>query len=95
VKIPIPSPRLSSLWLRLVSDANFDVAKELVLGLAQDLLPRDDRYWGLTGHGPLVSFDEAARRALAAERPAPGVRGALLALEEALVDRFAPRGGGG
>jgi uncharacterized protein YbjT (DUF2867 family) len=93
VRVPIPSPRLSSLWLKLVSDANFDVAKELVLGLAQDLLPRDDRYWGLTGHGPLVPFDEAARRALEAERPGRGFRDALLAIEEALVDRFAPRGG--
>ncbi|HEY6101140.1 MAG TPA: NAD(P)H-binding protein [Anaeromyxobacter sp.] len=91
VDFPLPAPRLSSLWLRLVSDANFDVARELVQGLASDLLPRDDRYWSLTGHGPLLRFADAARRALEAEAPSPGVRGLAMAIEEALVARLSPQ----
>ena len=42
-------------------------------------------------HGPLVPFDEAARRALAAELPRDGLRGLATALEEAIVDAFAPK----
>ena len=95
ISFPLPAARVSSLWLRLVSDANFEVARELVLGLAHDLLPRDDQYWALTGHGPLVPFDDAARRALEADAPRPGVRGFAMAIEEALVSRFSPRIAGG
>ncbi len=88
---PLPNPRLSSMWLKLVSDADWRVVRELVQGLTQDLLPLDDRWWGLTGHGPRVPFDEAARRALAADEGAPGLRGLVLSVEEAIVDRFGPR----
>jgi uncharacterized protein YbjT (DUF2867 family) len=93
LRVPFPSPRLSSLWLKLVSDADWRIVRELVLGLAHDLLPRDDRYWTLTRHGPRIGFDEAARRALAADPPQQGVRGAFLSFEEALVDLLAPRAG--
>ncbi|HYG68223.1 MAG TPA: NAD-dependent epimerase, partial [Anaeromyxobacteraceae bacterium] len=91
LRTPLPSPRLSTLWLKLVSDADFRVVRELVLGLAHDLLPRDDRWYALTGHPPRIPFDEAARRALAADLPEAGLRGVLTVVEEALVDRFAPR----
>jgi uncharacterized protein YbjT (DUF2867 family) len=91
LRVPLPSPRLSSLWLRLVSDADFDVARELVLGLAHDLLPRDDRFWSLVGHGPRIGFDDAAARALAEDPPPEGLRGLAMSVEEALVDLFAPR----
>jgi hypothetical protein len=37
------------------------------LGLKEDLLPRDARFWELIGHTELVSFDDAARHALASE----------------------------
>lgn len=67
VEVPLLSPRLSALWLKFVTRTDFAVARELVLGLADDLLPKDERFWQLTGHGPLVSFDEAAGRALASE----------------------------
>ena len=65
--MPLLTPRLSALWLRLVTRTNFKLARELVVGLEEDLLPRDDRYWSLIGHTKLVSFDDAARRALASE----------------------------
>ncbi|MET0792159.1 MAG: NAD(P)H-binding protein [Polyangiaceae bacterium] len=67
LKVPFLTPQLSALWLRLVTRTDFALARELVLGLKDDLLPKDDRIWGLIGHTQLLSFDEAARRALASE----------------------------
>jgi len=90
-RAPLPYPRVSTLWLKLVSDADWPVVRELVLGLAHDLLPADDRYWSLARLPPRLPFDEAARRSLRRSRPPHGLRGAVLALEEALVDAWAPR----
>ncbi|WP_242343340.1 NAD(P)H-binding protein [Anaeromyxobacter terrae] len=97
IEAPLPHPRISALWLKLVSDAPWEVVRELVQGLSHDLLPRDDRYWALTGLPPRTRFVEAARRALAedAGRRPGGVRGLVLGVEEALVDRLAPRQRGG
>lgn len=67
LKVPFLTPQLSALWLRLITRTDFDLARELVMGLKDDLLPKDDRFWGLIGHEGLVSFDDAARRALANE----------------------------
>ncbi len=91
--IPLPAPGLSSLWLKLVSGADFAVARELVRGLAHDLRPRDGRYWDLAGLPPRIPFDEAASGALAGDRPEPGLHGLVMAVEEALVDAVGPRGG--
>jgi uncharacterized protein YbjT (DUF2867 family) len=91
VRAPLPYPRISTLWLKLVSDAQWSVVRELVLGLAHDLLPADDRYWTLAALPPRVPFDEAARRALAESPRRAGLRGALLSLEETLVDAVSPR----
>jgi hypothetical protein len=65
--VPCLSPGLSSHWVRLVTRANWSVARELVFGLAHDLLARDARYWRLIGHEPRLTFREAAHRALAEE----------------------------
>lgn len=67
LKVPFLTPELSALWLRLVTRTDFGLARELVLGLAEDLLPKDARFWQLIGHTELVPFDVAARRALLAE----------------------------
>jgi uncharacterized protein YbjT (DUF2867 family) len=92
IRAPLPAPRVSSLWLKLVSGAEWTVVRELVLGLEHDLLPRDGAsFWDRVPARALVPFDEAAGRALAGDRPGAGVRGALGALEEALVQRFGPR----
>ena len=64
IEVPALTPRLSSLWLKLITRTDFGLARELVDGLAEDLLPKDDRYWGLIGHRDLIDFDDAARRAL-------------------------------
>jgi uncharacterized protein YbjT (DUF2867 family) len=77
VPVPLLSPSLSSWWLKLVTGADFSLARELVLGFTSDLLPRDDRYWTLIGAPPRLSFDEMVFRTLAQERRAPSVAGVL------------------
>jgi len=67
IKVPFLSPRLSALWLRLITRTDFALARELVLGLEQDLLPKDERFWSLIDHTQLVAFDTAARHALESE----------------------------
>jgi uncharacterized protein YbjT (DUF2867 family) len=67
LKVPFLSPQLSALWLRLITRTDFALARELVLGLQADLLPKDERFWSLIDHEHLMSFDAAARYALASE----------------------------
>ena len=85
VEVPLLTPRLSSHWVRLVTRADWTVAREVVIGLTDDLLARDDRFWTLIGQPGPLGFDEAARRAIAAERSAGPVRGAWGAVERALA----------
>ncbi len=88
VDVPVLSPKLSSQWIRLITTADWAVARELVLGLTHDLIARSDEYWQLTAHPPLLRFDEAARSALDEEarkrHMATGVR-----TLEAVVDLVA------
>jgi hypothetical protein len=67
LKIPLITPRLSSHWIRLVTRADYAVARELVEGLTSDLLATRRGYWEAAGLPPPVGLEEAARRALAAE----------------------------
>lgn len=79
-EVPLLTPRLSSLWVHLVSRARWAVAREVVIGLTDDLLAHDDHFWQLIGHPHRLRFAEAAQRALDAERreqPIPGVWGAV------------------
>jgi len=80
-QVPLLSPRLSSLWVRFVTRARWSVAREVVVGLTEDLLARDDRFWELIGHPHRASFAEAARRALDAERGDSLVQGAWGTIE--------------
>lgn len=74
-RVPVITPRLSALWLKLVTRADYHLARELVLGLEEDLLPESRRYWELTGHPPRWSFRDAAAHALATEvRTSPVAR---------------------
>src|SRR5579871_4036543 len=57
--VPVLSPMLSAQWIRLVTMADWSVARELVQGLTSDLLARSDTYWQLIGHPPLLNFDRA------------------------------------
>lgn len=83
VAVPFLSPRLSSLWVRFVTRAQWSVAREVVVGLTEDLLARDDRFWALIGHPHRLSFAEAAKRALGAERGDHRVQGTWGAIERA------------
>jgi uncharacterized protein YbjT (DUF2867 family) len=91
VEVPVLTPELSALWLKLVTRGDFTLAKELVLGLGDDLLPEDERFWPLAGHTRLVPFDEAARRALANESCGSGVRQRMARAEEKLAELTALR----
>jgi uncharacterized protein YbjT (DUF2867 family) len=91
ISLPWLTPRLSALWLKLVTGADFALARELVFGLTEDLLAEDERYWELTGYRPRLSFDTAARRALEEERCQHRASGRFGVLEEAFVRRVGPR----
>jgi len=68
IEVPFLSPKLSSHWVRFVTRADWEVAREVVLGLEHDLLARDDRFWSLIGHRNRLSFADAALRAIAEEQ---------------------------
>ena len=86
VRVPVLTPRLSAMWLKLVTRTDYSLARELVLGLGQDLLPKNAVYWELTRHPPRWSFRDAAAKALATE---PGASTAAR-LVERLVRRVGP-----
>ncbi len=78
--VPWLSPRLSSHWVRFVTRAEWAVAREIVVGLTEDLLAHDQRFWELTQHPPRATFTQAAERALEAEQAdgrLPGFWGAV------------------
>jgi uncharacterized protein YbjT (DUF2867 family) len=80
IEVPVLSPWLSSHWVRFVTRADWSVAREIVVGLTDDMIAQDDRYWKLTNHQDLVPFGEAVRQALADEKraaPAPGFWGGV------------------
>ena len=83
VEVPFLSPRLSSHWVRFVTRAQWSVAREVVVGLAEDLLARDDHFWQLIDHRHRSSFAEAAALALDAERGDGRLPGAWGAIERA------------
>lgn len=68
IEVPVLSPRLSSYWLRLITGADYRVARALAEGLKDDLVAEGDELWSRIGHQTLLDYDEAARRALEAER---------------------------
>jgi uncharacterized protein YbjT (DUF2867 family) len=63
VEVPFLTPRLSSLWLYLVTPASVAVARPLVEGLRIPTIAHDDRIWNLLG-APRTTFDQAIRTAL-------------------------------
>ena len=94
IQVPLLSPQLSSHWVRFVTRADWSVAREVVVGLKEDLLSPDARFWELIGHSRLVDFDEAARRALIEEKldgPVPGPWGAVERVLATSADRNASR----
>jgi uncharacterized protein YbjT (DUF2867 family) len=85
IQVPLLSPQLSSHWVRFVTRADWSVAREVVVGLTEDLLSPDGRFWELIGHSRLLDFGEAARRALAEERREAPISGPWGAVERLLA----------
>jgi len=83
IEAPLLSPRLSSLWVRFVTRAKWSVAREVVVGLTEDLLARDDGFWRLIEHPNRLTFAEGARLALDSERSQTPSRGTWGAIEHA------------
>jgi len=77
LEVPLVTPRLSSHWIRLVTRADYKLARELVEGLTSDLLATRPGYWTAAGLPPPLALEEAARRALAAEAGTLPFRGWL------------------
>jgi uncharacterized protein YbjT (DUF2867 family) len=69
VPVPLLSPRLSSHWLRLVTDVDLTTARTLVDSMTNEVVVNDHRLDELLGHTPMP-FAEAAAKALAARAPA-------------------------
>ena len=88
VDVPLVTPRLSSHWIRLVTRADYGLARELVEGLTSDLLATRPGYWAAAGLPAPIALEEAARRALAAEAGTLTRRGKLA---EALAGMLTPR----
>jgi uncharacterized protein YbjT (DUF2867 family) len=63
IEVPFLSPRLSSLWLHLVTPANVSVARPLVEGLRIPTVAHDDRIWELV-KTRRTTFDESVQAAL-------------------------------
>jgi uncharacterized protein YbjT (DUF2867 family) len=63
IEVPFLTPRLSSLWLHLVTPANVAVARPLVEGLRIPTVAHDDRIWELA-KTRRTTFEESVRAAL-------------------------------
>jgi len=65
VPVPLLSPRLSSHWLRLITDVDLATAQALVDSMTNEVIVHDHRIEKLLGHAPMT-FEAAATQALAA-----------------------------
>lgn len=65
VPVPLLSPRLSSHWLRLITDVDLTTARGLVDSMVNETVVRDHHIDALIDHVP-ISFEAAAREALTA-----------------------------
>jgi uncharacterized protein YbjT (DUF2867 family)/membrane protease YdiL (CAAX protease family) len=68
--VPLLSPRLSSLWLTLVTDVDPTEGRSLIDSMINEVIVRDPAIRELIPF-ELTTYDEAVRRALR-ERPKPG-----------------------
>jgi len=67
VPVPVLSPRLSSWWLRLITDVDLQTARTLVDSMTNDVVVSDRRFDELTGRRP-IPFADAVVVALAERR---------------------------
>lgn len=76
IPVPVLTPSLSSHWIRLVTRADYRIARYLVDGLTTDLIATGPSLWDAIEREPLP-LDEIITSALAAE-PDLGRRGRML-----------------
>ena len=88
MKVPLVTPRLSSHWIRLVTRADYTVARELVEGLTSDLLATRRGFWDEAGLPLPMALEEAVHRALAAEAGTMAFAGRLA---ESIAGFLTPR----
>ena len=65
IPVPLLSPRLSSHWLRIITDVDLPTARALVESMTNEVIVRDHRIDALVGH-PTMTFPAAAACALQA-----------------------------
>ena len=58
--VPLLTPRLSSHWLRLITDVDLTTATALVDSLSNEVVAHDERVWELLGRRPMGFADAAA-----------------------------------
>jgi len=87
LRVPFVTPRLSSYWIGWVTRADLEIARELVEGLTSDLIAREQSFWPLLPDHARLSFDDAARAALADDAQHLPTRAAAL---EWLIQNLVP-----
>lgn len=65
--LPVLTPSLSAHWLRLVTRADYGVARQLVDGLQSDLVTEGLGYWARMGDRRPTALDTVMRRAISAD----------------------------
>ena len=88
MRVPLVTPRLSSHWIRLVTRADYELAKELVEGLTSDLLATRPGFWAEACLPAPLHLEEACQRALAVEAATLSKRAQLV---EGLAGLLTPR----
>jgi hypothetical protein len=63
VPVPLLTPRLSSMWLSLVTDVDQATARNLVDSMNNEVVVQDDSITALLP-GPLIGYDDSVRLAL-------------------------------
>jgi len=78
VPVPLLTPRLSSHWLRLITDVDLPTARALIDSMSNEVVVRDRRIEEVTGHRAM-GFAQAAERALQdrADRLGPPAAGGV------------------
>lgn len=67
VDVPVLTPRLSSHWIRLITRADYAIAKKLVDGLTSDIVCPTDGYFEHMPEHTRTSLDDAILHALRSE----------------------------
>ncbi len=67
IRVPLLTPRLSSLWLALVTDVDLTTGRNLIDSMDVECIVRDHRIMDVVPGEPL-DYEEAVRRALAESR---------------------------